>query len=129
MDYLYFFCYCYGRPRYLHGLTHSFPTRRYSDLGEEKAFNARIGDGASQTDFIEFMNTMKLPHPKLIHEAVPASLRSGRPENGKLPNMPDWADVRLTYAGLPEISADRSEERRVGKGCVRTWRSRWAQYN
>src|SRR3546814_4232140 len=56
------------------------------------------------------MNTMKLPHPKLIHEAVPANLRSGRPENGKLPNMPDLADGRLTYAGVPEISADWLEE-------------------
>src|SRR3546814_9919468 len=27
-----FVCYCYGDDRYLHGLTHSFPTRRSSDL-------------------------------------------------------------------------------------------------
>src|SRR3546814_21099702 len=36
------------------------------------------------------------------------------------------ADVATEFAGL-NISGRRSEERRVGTGCGRTWRSRWAQ--
>src|SRR3546814_18876770 len=34
--------------------------------------------------------------------------------------------AELTVA---DIAQDRSEERRVGKKCVRTWRSRWAPYH
>jgi len=49
---------------------------------------------------------MKLPHPKLIDEAVPANLRSGCPEDGRLPAEPDWAEIRVTYAGVPEIEVD-----------------------
>lgn len=89
---------------------HDYQGRTVSTIGEEKAFNVRVGDGANETDFIEFMQAMKLPHPKLIDEAVPANLRSGCPEDGKLPDMPDWADIRLTYGGVPEIASDWLEE-------------------
>src|SRR3546814_15088013 len=33
------------------------------------------------------------------------------------------------YKGLGEMNPERSEERRVGKECVRTCRSRWSPYN
>ncbi len=89
---------------------HDYQGRTVSSIGEEKAFNARVGDGANETDFVEYMKAMKLPHPKLIDEAVPANLRSGRPENGKVPDMPDWADIQTTYGGVPEIGADWLEE-------------------
>lgn len=89
---------------------HDYQGRTVSSIGEERAFNARVGDGANETDFVEYMKAMKLPHPKLIDEAVPANLRSGCPEDGKLPAMPDWADIRLTYGGVPEIGADWLEQ-------------------
>ena len=89
---------------------HDYQGRTVSTIGEEKAFNVRVGDGANETDFIEFMQAMRLPHPKLIDEAVPANLRSGCPEDGKLPAMPDWADIHLTYGGVPEIASDWLEE-------------------
>ncbi len=89
---------------------HDYQGRTVSTIGEEKAFNVRVGNGANETDFIEFMQAMRLPHPKLIDEAVPANLRSGCPEDGKLPPLPDWADIRLTYGGVPEIAADWLEE-------------------
>src|SRR3546814_913010 len=38
---------------------HDYQGRTVSTIGEEKAFNARLGDGASQTDSIDFMKTMK----------------------------------------------------------------------
>lgn len=85
---------------------HDYQGRTVSSIGEEKAFNVRVGGGANETDFVEFMQALKLPHPKLIDEAVPANLRSGCPEDGKLPPMPDWADIRVTYGGVPEITAD-----------------------
>ncbi|GAA0838794.1 hypothetical protein GCM10009113_01240 [Marinobacter szutsaonensis] len=85
---------------------HDYHGRSVSTIGEEKAFNARVGGGANETDFVEYMNAMKLPHPKKIDEALPANLRSGCPEDGKLPEEPDWADIRLTYAGVPEIGEE-----------------------
>ncbi|MFN2362309.1 MAG: MBL fold metallo-hydrolase [Marinobacter sp.] len=85
---------------------HDYHGRTQSSIGEEKAFNARVGGGANETDFVEYMKAMKLPHPKKIDEALPANLRSGCPEDGRLPAEPDWADIRLTYAGVPEIGEE-----------------------
>lgn len=85
---------------------HDYHGRTRSSIGEEKAFNARVGGGANETDFVEYMKAMRLPHPKKIDEALPANLRSGCPEDGRLPEEPDWADIRLTYAGVPEIGGE-----------------------
>src|SRR3546814_18808170 len=41
---------------------------------------------------------------------------------------PDWLQQRLKAVGPRPISAPRSEERRVGKECVSTCRSRWSKY-
>src|SRR3546814_14023191 len=35
----------------------------------------------------------------------------------------------ITASSLIKVDLDRSEERRVGKECVGTCRSRWSQYN
>lgn len=85
---------------------HDYHGRTQSSIREEKAFNARVGGGANETDFVEYMKAMRLPHPKKIDEALPANLRSGCPEDGKLPEEPSWADIRLTYAGVPEIGEE-----------------------
>lgn len=85
---------------------HDYNGRTQSSIGEEKAFNARVGGGANETDFVEYMKAMRLPHPKKIDEALPANLRSGCPEDGKLPDEPDWGDIQLTYAGVPEIGEE-----------------------
>ena len=89
---------------------HDYNGRTVSTIGEEKRFNARAGGGANERDFVEYMQVMRLPHPKLIEEAVPANLRSGRPEDGKLPEAPDWAEIRVTYAGVPEIDIEWLEQ-------------------
>src|SRR3546814_17662096 len=39
-------------------------------------------------------------------------------------NFPDGS-----YIGTPQQTVDRSEERRVGKECASTCRSRWAPYH
>jgi sulfur dioxygenase len=82
---------------------HDYHGRTQSTIGEEKRFNARIGGGANETDFVGYMEAMRLPHPKLIDEAVPANLRSGAPEDGQLHDEADWADLRITFAGVPEV--------------------------
>ncbi|MDX1756561.1 MAG: MBL fold metallo-hydrolase [Marinobacter sp.] len=82
---------------------HDYNGRTVSTIGEEKAFNARVGGGANVTDFVEYMHAMKLPHPKKIDEALPANMRSGCPEDGRLPEDPSWADIHVTFGGVPEI--------------------------
>lgn len=89
---------------------HDYQGRTVSTIGEEKQFNARVGAGASETDFVQYMQAMRLPHPKMIDEAVPANLRSGAPEDGQLLLAPQWGEIRLTYAGVPEIDADWLEQ-------------------
>jgi rhodanese-related sulfurtransferase len=89
---------------------HDYNGRLQSSIGEERKFNARAGGGANERDFVEYMHAMKLPHPKKIAEAVPANLRSGCPEDGKLPSDSGWAEARYTYAGVPEVDRSWLEE-------------------
>src|SRR3546814_3576481 len=47
-------------------------------------------------------------------------------------NDPDFVDLWANMGDLrlvPAIGRDRSEERRVGKECVSTCRSRWSPYH
>jgi len=57
---------------------HDYKGRRVSSIGEEKQFNARLA-GKSESEFVHIMNSLNLPDPKRIHEAVPANLAGGRP--------------------------------------------------
>ena len=91
---------------------HDYNGRTMSTIGEEKAYNARVGAGANETDFVQYMMAMRLPHPKMIDEAVPANLRSGEPQDGHMPHVPNWGDVQITYAGVPEIDAIWLEQHR-----------------
>lgn len=84
---------------------HDYNGRMQSTVGEEKDHNPRLGGQANEQDFVRYMDAMRLPHPKKIAEAVPANLRSGRPESGELPTAPNWAPMRMTYAGIPEVEA------------------------
>ncbi len=85
---------------------HDYNGRTQSTIGEEKQFNARVGGQANETDFVGYMKAMQLPHPKKIDEAVPANLRSGCPEDGQVPAEADWADLRITFAGVPEVEPE-----------------------
>lgn len=85
---------------------HDYDGRTVSSVAEEKAFNSRIGGGASKADFVGYMNAMRLPHPKHIDIALPANMVSGKPKAGELPAEPDWAPVRVTFAGVLEVEPD-----------------------
>ncbi len=82
---------------------HDYNGRTRSTICEEKRFNPRVGGEANERDFVGYMNAMQLPHPKMIAEALPNNLRSGRPESGRLPEEPEWADLRVSFAGIPEV--------------------------
>lgn len=85
---------------------HDYNGRTRSSVAEEMQHNPRVGGGANERDFVEYMKAMRLPHPKKIAEALPNNLRSGKPESGKLPEEPDWAELRITFAGIPEVEPE-----------------------
>ncbi len=85
---------------------HDYDGRTSSSIGEEKVHNPRIGGGAREEDFVGYMSNLGLPHPKQLAVALPANMRSGQPEDGKLPGVVLWGPVVTTYAGLPEIAPE-----------------------
>jgi len=56
---------------------HDYNGRTSSTIGEEKAWNPRLGGNRSRDEFIAIMNNLNLDMPKRIHEAVPANLSVG----------------------------------------------------
>jgi sulfur dioxygenase len=85
---------------------HDYEGRTSSTIGEEKAWNPRIGSDAREEDFVGYMRNLGLPHPKQLAIAVPANLRAGMPESGDAPSVPDWGPVSATYAGFWEIPGE-----------------------
>ena len=81
---------------------HDYNGRTVTSVAEERCFNARLGGGANERDFVGYMDNMKLPHPHRIAEALPANLRSGRASHDS-DVTPAWAPLQRSYAGLPEV--------------------------
>ena len=59
---------------------HDYQGRWVSNIIQEKTTNPRLSD-KSKEEFIEIMNNLNLPKPKLIDEAVPANRYCGLDEN------------------------------------------------
>ena len=55
---------------------HDYKGDTVSTIGEERAFNPRL-QLKSVEDYVELMNNLKLPNPKMMDVAVPANMRSG----------------------------------------------------
>ena len=55
---------------------HDYQGRTHSTIGWEKQENQRIA-GKAKAEFVAIMNSLNLPRPKRIDEAVPANLSSG----------------------------------------------------
>jgi len=73
---------------------HDYRGRRVSSIGEEKQFNTRIA-GKSEAEFVRTMETLNLPMPKKIHEAVPANLAGGGAAMpGNLGTIPEAGTTR-----------------------------------
>lgn len=56
---------------------HDYRGHTVSTIGEEKQWNPRFA-GRDRDDYINFMNTLNLPDPKKMTEAVPANENCGR---------------------------------------------------
>jgi glyoxylase-like metal-dependent hydrolase (beta-lactamase superfamily II)/rhodanese-related sulfurtransferase len=83
---------------------HDYSGRSVSSVAEEKAYNARLGNGADERDFVGYMENLHLPHPNRIAVALPANLRSGRPQDEERGEEDDWGPIERSYAGLPEVA-------------------------
>ena len=90
---------------------HDYRGLTTTSVGEEKAFNPRLGGQLSQSDFVGFMDNLCLDHPKKMDVAVPANLQCGRPEDDKVPeDEPTWAALTYTFAGIWEVQPNWLEE-------------------
>lgn len=55
---------------------HDYEGRSHTTIAAEKAGNARVA-GRTQAEFVALMNSLNLPRPRRIDEALPANLSSG----------------------------------------------------
>src|SRR6202048_882493 len=55
---------------------HDYKGETVSTIGEERAFNPRL-QVKSVDQYVELMNGLKLPNPKMMDVAVPANMRVG----------------------------------------------------
>ena len=55
---------------------HDYQGRTHTTIGHEKQHNPRVA-GRSEAEFVSLMNSLQLPKPRRIDEAVPANLSSG----------------------------------------------------
>ncbi len=78
---------------------HDYQGRSHSSIGQEKAHNARVA-GKTLQEFTTIMDTLQLPKPRRIDEAVAANLSSGLRHDADGAGSPQAAEG---YAG--DISA------------------------
>src|SRR3546814_5748051 len=90
---------------------------------QKTAYEMRISDWSS--DVCSSDLDLLRPDRVLVHHGVSHQLQraEGSHDLGDL-------DAQLGFAGLELVfTVERSEERRVGKECVSTCRSRWSPYH
>ncbi len=83
---------------------HDYMGRTVSTVAEERKYNPRLGGDAKEEDFAGYMNNLGLPHPKQLQIAVPANMKSGKPD--KSVTQPTWGPITVTFAGVPEVEPD-----------------------
>src|SRR3546814_19948033 len=123
-----------GYPSDLHVLTHSCPTRRSSDLcsrcrqrilGEAGCRDREVAPQHLREQVLRCLDQGHLVRRPLRKKSHLVAQRLGeeRPDN-HLDLQIDGPEKRTCAQSLR-----RSEERRVGKECVSTCRSRWSPYH
>src|SRR5262249_14161980 len=97
---------------------HDYKGETVSTVGEEKRFNPRLQIG-SVDEYVELMNNLKLPNPKMMDVAVPANMRQGLAQEeiarrGWAVTVPE----ARALAGRPEVAfidlRERSEREKHG---------------
>ncbi|MFQ5959113.1 MAG: rhodanese-like domain-containing protein, partial [Alphaproteobacteria bacterium] len=97
---------------------HDYKGDTVSTIWEEKAYNPRL-QVSSVEEYVEIMNNLDLPNPKLMDVAVPANLKVGLPQD--VIEARGWSlscDEALGLADQPGLVLvdlrDRSERERYG---------------
>ncbi len=57
---------------------HDYKGHTVSSVGEELAHNPRLGEGKSESDFVQIMDNLNLSYPRHIDKALPANQKLGR---------------------------------------------------
>ena len=78
---------------------HDYQGRWVSNIIQERTTNPRLA-GKTREEFIEIMNNLNLPTPKLIDEAVPANRYCGLDEDERQ----DAVDKRELSQNIPHVS-------------------------
>ena len=109
---------------------HDYQGRSHSTIGAEKTGNTRVA-GKTQEEFCTIMNTLNLPRPRRMDEAVPANLSSGlrhdaseanlteaRPAEGYAGDVPPSLAHRWWQSGAAVLVDVRSDAEREWVGFV-----------
>ena len=90
---------------------HDYRGLTVTSVAEEKKYNPRLGGKLNEDDFDGYMRNLNLQHPHKLDIAVPANLKSGRPdEELKSDEEATWAPLNYTFAGIWEIDPQSLEE-------------------
>ena len=82
---------------------HDYKGETVSTIGEEKAFNPRL-QVKSIDEYVELMNNLNLPNPKMMDVAVPANMRVGLAQDEIARR--GWAvtaEEAMNLAGCPDV--------------------------
>ena len=109
---------------------HDYQGRSHSSIGAEKSGNPRVA-GKTQEEFCTIMNSLNLPRPRRMDEAVPANLSSGlrhdaseanlteaRPAEGYAGDVPPQLAHQWWQSGAAVLVDVRSDAEREWVGFV-----------
>jgi len=101
---------------------HDYQQRWVSNIMQERTTNPRLA-GKTREQFIEIMNNLNLPKPRLIDESVPANRYCGLDENERLDAVSQRAEARVVTGEITvkdmvmaaqqhitEINVDKSKQ-------------------
>ncbi|MGK0298456.1 MAG: sulfur dioxygenase [Gammaproteobacteria bacterium] len=90
---------------------HDYRGLTVTSVREEKKYNPRLGGKLNENDFDGYMRNLNLQHPHQIDIAVPANLKSGRPDADLQPEQQEtWAPLNYSFAGIWEIDPQSLED-------------------
>lgn len=78
---------------------HDYKGRTQTTVAHEKEHNPRVGLKVTEAEFLTIMDNLKLAYPRFIDEALPLNLQCGI-----LDMSGDWANVRISATGVPEVT-------------------------
>lgn len=98
---------------------HDYKGDTVSTIGEERAYNPRL-QVSSMGEYVDIMNNLNLPNPKMMDVAVPANLKIGLRQDGlrRRGHVVACADA-ISMVGRPDVLLvdlrERDEARRHGR--------------